>query len=80
MDFLTRIGCHLCEDALPIAQRVATLTRSPLRIIEIESDDALVKEFGLRIPVVRANDGTVLAEGIIEFRPLLKAALRRRSR
>jgi hypothetical protein len=80
MEFLTRIGCHLCEDALPTAQRVAALTRRPLRIIEIESDDELVKEFGLRIPVVRSDDGTVLAEGIIEFRPLLKAAKRRRPR
>ncbi|MGF1668293.1 MAG: glutaredoxin family protein [Acidimicrobiia bacterium] len=78
MEFLTRIGCHLCEDALPTAQRVATLTRSPLHIIEIDSDDELVKEFGLRIPVVRAGDGTVLAEGIIQFRTLLKAAIRRR--
>ncbi len=78
MEFLTRIGCHLCEDALPTAQRVAALTRCPLRIIEIDGDDELVKEFGLRIPVVRSDDGTVLAEGIIEFRALLKAAKRRR--
>jgi hypothetical protein len=80
MEFLTRIGCHLCEDGLPTAQRVAALTRIPLHIIEIGSDDGLVKEYGLRIPVVRWSDGTVLAEGIIEFRPLLKAALRRRLR
>lgn len=78
MEFLTRNGCHLCEDALPTAQRVAALTRSSLQVIEIESDDELVREFGLRIPVVRSGDGAVLAEGIIEFGPLLRAAMRRR--
>lgn len=77
LEFLTRNGCHLCEDALPIARRAARRARVDLAITEIESDDRLVAEFGLRIPVLRWSDGTVVAEGIIEEKPVLKALRRR---
>lgn len=73
MQFLTRTGCHLCEDALLVARRVASITRTRLSQVEIDADDELVVEFGLRIPVVRWSDGTVLAEGIIEARPVMRA-------
>jgi hypothetical protein len=78
MQFLTRTGCHLCEDALPVARRVASITRTRMSEVDIDADDELVVEFGLRIPVVRWSDGTVLAEGVVELKPLLAAAIRKR--
>jgi hypothetical protein len=78
MEFLSRVGCHLCDDALGAAERVATTMRVPLRVIEIETEDDLLREFGFRIPVVRWSDGTILAEGQIGGWRLLLAALRKR--
>ena len=52
VEFFTRPGCHLCDDAR--AALVAEQARTPfdLQEVDIESDDALVREYGLRIPVV----------------------------
>lgn len=50
-----------------------------MRVIEIETDDDLLGEFGFRIPVVRWSDGTILAEGEIGGWTLLLAALRKRA-
>ena len=52
VEFFTRPGCHLCDDARAVL--VAEQARTPfdLQEVDIESDDALVREYGLRIPVV----------------------------
>ena len=76
--FLTRPGCHLCEDALPVARRVAKLTHQELAVIDIDTDDELVAEYGLRIPVVTTDDGRVLGEGRIGLGSLFKEAILRR--
>lgn len=73
--FLTRPGCHLCEEALPVARRVARWTRQELDVVDIDGDDALVVDFGLRIPVVTTDSGRVLAEGRIRFGSLLREAI-----
>lgn len=75
MIFLTRPGCPLCDKALPAARRAARWTRQELEVVDIESDDGLVVEYGLRIPVVTTDRGVVLAEGRIEFASLLRAAM-----
>ncbi len=60
LQFLTREGCHLCDDALLLLQGV------PLDVIDIDNDPALHAEFDERVPVVRdAVTGTVLLEGKI---------------
>jgi hypothetical protein len=76
LEFLSRPGCHLCDDARPIARRVAARLGVGLVETDIELDDRLVAEFGLRIPVVRWSGGAVLAEGSVEYRPLLDAGRR----
>ena len=43
--------------------------------VDIDSDDTLTRDFGLRIPVVLAPDDVVIAEGQIE-RTSLRRALR----
>jgi thiol-disulfide isomerase/thioredoxin len=73
LDFLEKPGCHLCEDALPVAARVARRLNLTLRRVDIHSDDELIKEFSFRIPVIRLGS-TVIAEGLVEYKPTLAAA------
>ena len=51
-----RPGCHLCDDARAILERVRTTHPFTLEEIDIETDDALFKRYLERIPVV-AVDG-----------------------
>jgi hypothetical protein len=44
--------------------------------VDIDSDDLLVKEYGMRIPVLLSPDGQVVAEGLIEAGSL-RRSLRR---
>jgi glutaredoxin len=47
-----RPGCHLCEDALAVLERVRGRTPFTLEQVDIESDDALFTRYLERIPVV----------------------------
>jgi len=78
LEFLSRPGCHLCDDARPLVHRAARFVRADVSEIDIDPIDDLVADFGIRIPVVRWRDGDVIAEGVIEFAPLVKAAFRSR--
>jgi thiol-disulfide isomerase/thioredoxin len=71
--FLTRTGCHLCDEARPLVLEAAKRLRIEVVELDIDDDDDLVREFGLRVPVVIGDDGEVLAEGTIERRALSKA-------
>lgn len=66
IDFLTRSGCHLCESARPLVEQAARRARAAVREVDIDESDELTALYGLRIPVIRAPDGTVLDEGIID--------------
>jgi glutaredoxin len=52
-----RPGCHLCDDARAILRRIG----HPFEEIDIESDDALMRRYLERIPVV-ALDGEELSD------------------
>ena len=73
MTFVTRSGCHLCEQAEPVVQAVARRYGVRLEVVDMDSDDEMVRLYGLRVPVVLGPDGAVLAEGIIEGRELRRA-------
>ncbi len=45
---LGRPGCHLCDDARAVLDRVG----EPYVVVDIEGDDALFKRYLERIPVV----------------------------
>lgn len=75
--FLTRPGCHLCEEALPVVREAARRAGLEVKTVDVESDDALVAEYGLRIPVVLGPDGTVLWEGPLEDPRALRREIRR---
>lgn len=74
-------GCHLCDEAEPIVRRIARRYRVPLEVVDMDSDDDLVRLYAWRIPVVLGPDGEVLDEGLIDERRLrsaVKAMLRAR--
>lgn len=73
--FLTRSGCHLCDDARPIVVREIGRAGGSMVETDIDEDDRLTRDYGMRIPVVLGSDGTVLDEGIIDGKRL-RTALR----
>jgi thiol-disulfide isomerase/thioredoxin len=75
--FLTREGCHLCDQARPVLEKVAKSMNVGIREVDIDSDDELTKLYGLRVPVILGTHDRVLAEGVIDDRKLLKDALRK---
>lgn len=68
----TRAGCHLCEVAR--ATILAVRSRHPFSYEEVdaESSDDLMRDYGLRLPVV-AVDGDEIFE--IEVDPVRLASL-----
>jgi hypothetical protein len=57
----SRPGCHLCEVAREAVLRVRTAAPFAFEEVDIETDDELVRELGLRIPVL-AVDGVEVFE------------------
>jgi glutaredoxin len=57
----SRPGCHLCDEARAVIEAVRAEIGFDLEEIDIESDDTLIRDYGLRIPVV-AIDGEDLFE------------------
>ena len=76
--FYTRPECHLCAVAAPRVRRATLLNGLALREINIDDHPELAVDYGLRIPVVAAPDGRVLAEGDIRTRRLWIRILRMR--
>jgi glutaredoxin len=67
-----RPGCHLCDDARAVIEAARAEVPFVFEEIDIESDDALIRDYGLRIPVV-AVDGDELFEISVEETALLAA-------
>lgn len=78
VQFLTRPGCHICDDARPVVITAVTRAGGAVHEVDIESDDSLLGRFGLQIPVVLAGDGSIVAEGAITTRELRRALRRLR--
>lgn len=70
--FLTRKGCHLCDEARPGVVRTVCKLGGTAAEVDIDSSSALVLEYALRIPVVLGPEGHVLAEGRIDPKDLEK--------
>ena len=69
-----RDGCHLCEDALAVVQRVRADLPFELELVDIERDDDLHRRLLERIPVTSV-DGEWLSDFFVD-----EAALRARVR
>jgi len=50
-------GCHLCEQAEDIVDYVGV----SFAVVDISSDVDLVRQYGIRIPVLKRADGAELA-------------------
>jgi hypothetical protein len=55
-------GCHLCDDARAVVERVREQRPFDLREVDVSLDPALYREYGERLPVL-ALDG----EEVFEF-------------
>lgn len=62
IEFLVRSGCHLCEEVAPAVRLAARLSGSTVDMVDVDTDDRLVRDYGLRIPVVLIRDEPI-AEG-----------------
>ena len=71
--FLTRSGCHLCDQARPLVEQAVRSVGGTVEEVDIDGDDVLTRDYGLRVPVVLGPGDVVLAEGRIEARPLRRA-------
>ena len=51
----TTLGCHLCEEAALLLSEVSTILQLSITEVEIAEDDALIEQYGVRIPVIQAS-------------------------
>jgi glutaredoxin len=61
----SRPGCHLCDDARVVLQRIG----EPFDEVDIDSDDELFKRYLERIPVI-ALDGEELYDFFVDEQDL----------
>jgi Glutaredoxin-like domain (DUF836) len=50
-----REGCHLCDEARGVILSVRARTPFAFTEVDIETDDALLRDYGVRIPVVTVD-------------------------
>jgi glutaredoxin len=60
-----RAGCHLCDDARAVLERMRSQRPFALREVDIESDPALHARYLERIPVI-ALDGEELFDFFVD--------------
>jgi glutaredoxin len=72
--FVTRVGCHLCDDALRLLQELGV---GP-ELADVDGDDELHRLYDFRVPVVLV-DGEVVAEGRIRRDQLVAALASKRT-
>jgi hypothetical protein len=58
-------GCHLCDEARAVVERVRAERPFELREVDVSLDPALFREYGERIPVLTL-DGEELFEFFVE--------------
>ena len=56
-----RDGCHLCDEARLVIEEVRRTVPFSFTEVDIDTNDALIRDYGIRIPVV-AIDGQELFE------------------
>jgi glutaredoxin len=73
----TRLGCHLCERASEIIDRVRRQTEFELEVLDIDDDPVLRDRYNEEVPVI-AIDGRTLFHGRVDESAFL-ARLKRSS-
>jgi glutaredoxin len=67
----TREGCHLCEQAWEQLERQRRRFEFDLRLVDVDADAELVRQYGECVPVVVVNDK-------VRFRGVVNPVLLRR--
>jgi len=69
---ITREGCGLCDEML---QELAELEREhalpPVSVVDVDSDAELVRQFGLKVPVLLL-DGSVICHYTLNSNEVLR--------
>lgn len=71
MTLYGKAGCHLCEEARQVVDRVRERHPFELREVDVTLDPNLFREYGERIPVL-AVDGEELFEYFVEEAALVE--------
>ncbi len=74
--FLTREGCHLCEEALPVVQAEADRAGTAVEVRDIDADERLREDWTYDVPVIIV-DGAVHARYRVEAAELRTALAKR---
>ena len=71
--YLTREGCHLCEEALPVVRAEADRAGTAVEVRDIDEDERLRTDWDHDVPVIIV-DGKVHARYRVESEQLRRAA------
>ena len=74
VNFYTRPGCHLCEEARLMLKLVQEDVSLEINEMNIEEDDALHEKYMLMIPVVEF-EGEIIQYGQVDYATILEALL-----
>jgi glutaredoxin len=55
IEMYSRPGCHLCDEAKDVIERVGRRIPVALRVINVEDDPKLETAYGTEIPVIFVN-------------------------
>ena len=66
----------MCDEARPNVEWAARRSGLSVEVIDIDEDDKLKELYDLRVPVVLGPDDSVLAEGRVDRRRLMKTLKR----
>jgi hypothetical protein len=73
---LSRDGCGLCQDMLhALAEFERAQTLPPVTVVDVDSDAELVRQFGLKVPVLLL-DGSVICHYTLNSKELLRLVSR----
>jgi hypothetical protein len=73
---ITREGCGLCDEMLhELAELERTQALPPVTVIDVDSDAELVRQFGLKVPVLLL-DGSVICHYTLNSKVLLRLVAR----
>jgi glutaredoxin len=67
----SRPGCHLCDDALALLERISQRRPLAIDVVDITTDPELVRRYDIVIPVIRIGNEFELSA------PIDEAAVRR---
>ena len=69
---ITREGCDLCDEMLHgLAELERTHSLPPVSVVDVDSDSELVRQFGLKVPVLLLN-GSVICHYTLNSNEVLR--------